>query len=278
MITTFFHHLFGLGLLATSAFLFLSLMLASDVGYRLGWRLATVKSTSGEDVAVISTLTAGMIALLAFTLGLSISYAQSRFEARRDLVQVEANAIGTAWLRAALTDNADGHAIVADIEDYARVRLAFTEAASEVEVPALLAQTQSLQADIWHHTEKIVQNAPTAITATLIGALNDMFDASSAQQFAYESRVPADILMMLYFGALLAVGALGYQFGLVGKRQLVLIALLLIMWSGGMSLIVDLNQPRLGRIRVDATPLILVVQGFHAPDGSASGWQPPGAP
>ncbi|HVE23363.1 MAG TPA: hypothetical protein VNC39_15435 [Acidocella sp.] len=278
MIMMFFQSLFGLGLLATAAFLFLSLILASEVGYRLGRRIATVKSTSGEDVAVTSTLTAGMIALLAFTLGLSISYAQSRFEARRDLVQVEANVIGTAWLRTALIDNADGHAIAADIEDYARVRLAFTVAASEAGVPALLAQTQSLQTDIWRHTEKIVQNAPNPITATLVNALNEMFDASSAQQFAYESRVPADILMMLYFGTLLAIGALGYQLGLVGKRQVVLIALLLIMWSGGMSLIVDLNQPRLGRIRVDATPLILVVQSFHTPGGPATGWSPRGAP
>lgn len=278
MITMFFRSLFGLGLPATAAFLFLSLMLASEVGYRLGRRLTTVKSTSGEDVAVISTLTAGMIALLAFTLGLSISYAQNRFESRRDLVEVEANAIGTAWLRAALIANGDGHAIAADIEDYARVRLAFTTAASEADVPALLAQTQSRQTDIWRHLEKITQNAPTPTTATLVNALNDMFDASSAQQFAYESRVPADILMMLYFGALLAIGALGYQLGLVGKRQVILIVLLLIMWSGGMSLIVDLNQPRLGRIRVDATPLILVVQGFPAPGGPATGRSPRGAP
>ena len=264
MIVTFFRYLLTLGLVATSAFLFLSLMLASELGYRLGRRVAVVKSASREDVSVTSTLTAGMIGLLAFILGLSISYAQNRFEVRRDLVQVEANAIGTAWLRTMLIDNAEGRAIAAKIEDYARVRLAFTTAVSEAEVPVLLAQTNRLQTDIWRDMQVIAQRAPTPITVALINALNEMFDDSAAQRFAYESRVPVNILTMLYFGALLAIGALGYQFGLIGKRQIVLTALLLIMWSGGMLLIVDLNQPRIGRVRADPAPLIWVIQGFHA--------------
>jgi hypothetical protein len=262
MSLTIFRYLFDLGLTATEVFLFLSLTLATEVGYRLGRRVATVKSTKSEDVSATSTLTAGMVGLLAFTLGLSISYAQNRFEARRDLVQVEASAIETAWLRATLIDNADGLAIAAKIQDYARVQLAFTTAVSEADVPALVAQTNTLQTDIWRYTQVIVHRAPTPITAALVNALNEMFDDSAAQRFAYESRVPANILMMLYFGALLAIGALGYEFGLIGKRQIVLTSLLLIMWSGGMLLIVDLNQPRIGRVRADPAPLIWVIQGF----------------
>ena len=263
MSLTFFRHLFDLGLVTTAAFLFLSLMLASEAGYRLGRWVARVKSTSRDDVSETSTLTAGMIGLLAFTLGLSISYAQNRFEVRRDLVQVEANAIGTAWLRTQLVDSAEGRAIAAKIEDYARVRLAFTSVASEADVPALVVQTNSLQTDIWRDMQVIAQHAPTPVTATLINALNDMFDESAAQRFAYESRVPVNIQMMLCFGALLAIGALGYQFGLIGKRQVVLTSLLLIMWSGGMLLLVDLDQPRIGRVRADPAPLIWVIQEFH---------------
>jgi hypothetical protein len=55
---------------------------------------------------------------------------------------------------------------------------------------------------------------------------------------------------------------LGYQFGLAENRQVVLSLLLLLMWSGGMLLIVELSQPRMGDIRVDAGPLLWVVQGF----------------
>ena len=76
------------------------------------------------------------------------------------------------------------------------------------------------------------------------------------------SSVPAKLMLALYFGALLTMGALGYQFGLADNRQVVLSSLLLLMWSGGMLLIVELSQPRLGDIRVDAAPLVWVIQGF----------------
>jgi hypothetical protein len=61
---------------------------------------------------------------------------------------------------------------------------------------------------------------------------------------------------------MLAVGALGYQIGLGGRRQLPLAALLLVMLSGAMDVIVDLNRPRLGFVRVDSAPLVWTIQGF----------------
>jgi hypothetical protein len=67
---------------------------------------------------------------------------------------------------------------------------------------------------------------------------------------------------MLLCGALLAMGAMGYQFGLSGARHPVLVSLLLAMWTGGMALIMDLNQPRLGSIRVDPAPLVWTIQDF----------------
>ncbi len=191
MSLAFFGQLFALGLAAVAAFLFLSLPLASELGYRLGRRAATVKGTKSEDIAATSTLTAGIIGLLAFTLGLSISDAQNRFEARRDLVQVKANAIGTAWLRANLVDDAEGIAIAGKIEDYARVRLAFTTAISEANVPALVAQTIALQADIWRDTQMIARRAPIPITAETLAcaARNldcvDIQDSGSAANVIY---------------------------------------------------------------------------------------------
>jgi hypothetical protein len=70
-------------------------------------------------------------------------------------------------------------------------------------------------------------------------------------------------MLGLYFGSLLSIGALGYQFGLAGKRQIVLSSLLLLMWSGGMLLVVDLNLPRTGHIAADVAPLDWTIQGFQ---------------
>ena len=262
MILPLFRDLLGFGFAVTAAFLFLSLTLAIEIGYRLG-RLTVIKrSAKSEEASGISTLTAGMLGLLAFTLSLSISFAQNRYEARRGLVLAEANAIGTAWLRTKLIEGDEGPAIAAKIEDYAKVRLDFTMAASDIDIPALVVRTNALQDDIWRAMQVVAHRTPNAVTTALVNALNDMFDLSASQRFAHVSGVPEALMLALYFGALLAIGALGYQFGLVGKRQVVLSSLLLLMWSGGMLLIIDLSQPRMGDIRVDAEPLAWTIEGF----------------
>jgi hypothetical protein len=262
MTLPFLSNFFELGLATTGALLFLSLLIASEIGYRVGRPTRRGPPVSANDLSAVATLTAGMIALLAFTLSLSLSFAQNRYETRRGLVLEEANAIQTAWLRTKLIDGAEGPAIAAKIEDYARVRLDFIRAASDADVPALVARADALQRDIWQTAQVLTRRLPDPVTAALVSALNQMFDDETAQRFAYASRVPADIMLGLYFGALLSIAALSYQFSLAGTRHFVLLSLLLLMWSGGMLLIIDLNLPRTGRITPDVAPMAWTIQGF----------------
>jgi hypothetical protein len=65
---------------------------------------------------------------------------------------------------------------------------------------------------------------------------------------------------MLLLGAILAIGAMGYESGSRGVRQPLLTSLLLVMWTGGMVMTVDLSRPRLGLINVDARPLMWTLE------------------
>src|SRR6266850_3993533 len=69
---------------------------ASEIGHRFGVRAA---ARGGDDV---STLESAVLGLLALMIGFTFAMALSRFEARRDAVLNEANAIGTTALRARL--------------------------------------------------------------------------------------------------------------------------------------------------------------------------------
>ena len=200
-----------------------------------------------------------MLGLLSFTLGLTIGYAQDRAESRRGLVVNEANAIGTAWLRAELIRSDQGPAIAKLIEEFAKVELAFTMAGPTEPEAGLLAKREMLQGQIWHLEQGVARAEPTPVATALVTALNEMFDSALAQRFAFDSRVPPTLSWMLLGGALLAIGAMGYQFGLTGARHLLLVSLLLAMWTGAMVLIVDLDRPRLGAIRVDPGPLLWTI-------------------
>ena len=240
MIANLFAPLIETNLLLVWAVLFVLLAAAGECGFRLErWRVSAGHPVSAEQKSgeterfSVSTVTASLFALLAFTLGLTISFAENRFETRRDLVVQEANAIGTAWLRARLLGEPEGVAIAALIEDCAK-----------------------LQTQVWRLATDLARRTPTPITASLVAALNDMFDTSLAQRFAFASRLPAALGWGMLTGSLIAVGGMGYLLGATGNRQVALSALSLLMWAGAMVLIIDFNRGRLGSIRVDPIPLV----------------------
>jgi hypothetical protein len=244
------------------AFLFVLLAIAGEIGYRCGRFQAGRRAASDTERSAIATLVAAMVTLLAFGLGLTISFAQSRFETRRDLVAQEANAIGTAWLRAGLFDAPEGPALRRLIEDYATVRLKYIVPDDRRDVPEILKRTSDMQNEIWAEVQSVARKRTDPVAASMIAAANEMIDLSLSQHFAFANRVPVYLLWAILFGSVLSVGAMQYQFGVVGTRQPALTGLLLFMWTGAMIVIVDLNRPRLGELRVDPAPLIWTIQGF----------------
>jgi len=258
------------GTVVLGAMLFAILTMACEVGFRVGRRRGRTIKKSEEETSATSTLTAGMLALLAFMLGLTIDFAQNRFEARRDRVAEEATTIDTAWSRAKLIGGPEGEAMAALIADYAKTRLDFTGADYRGPVPALIARTEAQKNAIWALATEAARKSPTPVMATLVTALNSMFDAALSQRFAFDGRVPGDMIDMLIVGSMLAIGAMGYELGLGGIRQPVLSSLLLIMWTGGLVMTVDLELPRRGDIRVETAPLEWVIDSFAK--------APPGAP
>ncbi|HEY1447398.1 MAG TPA: hypothetical protein VGF33_02580 [Caulobacteraceae bacterium] len=262
------------GPLVLTLAIFLLLTLASEIGYRFG-RRRRAALPEGADHSVTATLTAGMLALLAFILGLTINFAQSRFEARRELVVTEANAIGTAWLRAKVVGGPEGEAIAGLIRQYAQTRLDFTRARADGPIEALSARTHAEARKIWDQVGQAARKAPTPITATLVTALTEMFDSAQSQRFAFLGEAPGAILDMMMLGGVIAIGAMGYEAGLRGARQPVLTSLLLLMWAGGMVMSADLNRARVGAIAVDVRPLEWTIQEIDeprpSPDAPAGG-------
>jgi hypothetical protein len=245
---------------AITAFCFL--VIAAEAGYRRGRRWASHHEVTEAEISSISALTAGMLSLLAFTLALTINFAQNRFESRRDHVAHEANAIGTAWLRAGLAADPEGAALARGIHDYARLRLAYIRGVPLADEAALHARIDAAQTDLWRITTAITRAHPSPITASLVAAMNEMFDSALIQRFATESRVPVRLIFMLLAGSLLCCGATGFQLGLRGRRHERIALMLMVMWAGALMLVVDFSNPRQGALGINTTPLEWTLQGM----------------
>jgi hypothetical protein len=72
-----------------------------------------------------------LLALLAFVLALTLSYASARFAERRSGALAEVNAISTAWSNAEAIGHPRGTEIARLLEEYTKVRLVFVEAARD---------------------------------------------------------------------------------------------------------------------------------------------------
>ncbi|UPY36573.1 hypothetical protein [Sediminicoccus sp. KRV36] len=249
------------GLAALAGLIFSVLLLAYGGGVLIGrWR----QSSTEETVEATSFVTNGLLGLLAFTLGLTIAMAQGRFEGRRATSLSETNAIGTAWLRASAFDHVRAAEIARLLEDYTRLRREFVEAPLRlVELERLNTETNRLQALMWGHVAAITRERADPLTAALQASLNDVFDQTSAQRWAFAAPIPGELLVFLMGMGVLTIGAIGYQFGLKRLGEPVMAILLVAVWTGAMVLVADLASARFGAVRPSSAVYQWTLQGFQ---------------
>jgi hypothetical protein len=244
--------------LLPAACLFAGMLVFSEIGRRLGLRAMArdpeglAKGTGAAEAAVFGLL--GL--LIAFT----FSGAASRFEDRRHLVTDEANAIGTAYLRIDLLPGDAQPEIRALFRRYLDARTsAYWQVQDLAAAKARLADGMRLQGDIWTKawTASLRPGVPTQAAMLLLPALNEMIDITTTRQMATQNHPPMAIFILL--AGLSLVGALLVGYDTSGKKHgrwfhTVVFAAFL---SLTVYVIVDIEFPRLGLIRVDAADQVL---------------------
>lgn len=241
---------------AALALLLLGGMLAAvAAGRRLGRRART----SGGERADPAGMDAAVYGLFGLLLAFTFSGASSRFEARRELVTREANAIGTAWLRLDLLPAAAQAELRPLFRRYVEARLAATgKLPDEAAARPDLERCALLQGAIWERATGAARadGNPGVLTLTA-QALNDMIDVTTTRLAASRQHPPAVIYVLLFaFG--LAAAFLGGHVtaraeGIDWLHALVFAAAI----AAAVYTILDLEYPRLGLIRVDAADQLL---------------------
>jgi hypothetical protein len=239
--------------------LFVGVLAFLELGRRIGRRrIASGGAEGGGGFGAVESAIFGLMGLLiAFT----FSGAAGRFDARRDLVTQEANAIGTAWLRIDLVP-ADAQAKLRDLfRRYLDSRLATYRNVRDAEMTmAEFARSGALQQEIWTAAVAGCRDpgaAPSACVLVL-NALNEMIDITTTRLMATRMHPPPVIFAMLVVltlaGALLAGHAMASHPRWSWMHGLALATVM----AATVYIIIDLEYPRLGFIRVDAADEVLV--------------------
>ena len=239
--------------------LFAGMLGSFEIGRRFGVkRLVTdaeglTKGAGAAEGAVFGLL--GL--LLAFT----FSGAASRFEDRKWFINSEANAIGTAYLRIDLLPEEAREPLREMFRRYADNRTTVYQGAENQEdVLAGLAEGAALQMEIWNQAMAAMRlpNASNQATMLLTPALNEMIDITSTRVMATRNHPPNVIFLLLAVLSLIGSLLVGYATSANKDRNWFHHVIFAMAISLAIYVIVDLEYPRLGLIKVDGADQALL--------------------
>lgn len=245
--------------LSIAAALFAVMLVAIEIGRAVGRR--QLRSGTGGLAKGTSAAEGAIFGLLGLLIAFTFSGAADRFEARRALITEEANAIGTAWLRLDLLPAAAQPELRGLFRRYLDMRLATYRHVEQREV-ALddLADSNVLQARIWLRAREAA-DAPGAAPQAgllLLPALNEMFDITTTRTVATTNHPPPAIFVLLFVLGVVSATLVGYATSENAARRRLHATGFAAVIALSVYLIVDLEYPRLGLIRIDAADQVLV--------------------
>ncbi len=178
---------------------FLIFLLFFELGYLIGKR-RDYNNVKKSD-AVISPATASILGLFAFLIAFTFNLSAQKLDTRKQNVLLEANAIGTAHLRADLLQDPYKSRIKDLLREYTDVRLKIA-AAMEDEAAEYLARSLEIQDLLWDEAVAASKEANDAATKLVIESLNEVFDMHSNRVAAsIYNRIAGNIWLMLHSGS-----------------------------------------------------------------------------
>ena len=248
--------LYGLNQWVIFAFIVGLLCLSAEIGFRYGRRFA--ERTSPEIHSHVGTVEGALLGLLALLLGFAFAMAMSRFDTRKDVVLEEVNDLQTTFLRAQMLSKDHRAECSRLLREYLDSRIAFFNAGTDhAKTQSALEWTNRLQAQLWREAVTAAREDSDEVrTGYFIDSLNHLIDDHSKRVTAMENHVPEIIFVLLVVVATMTIAVTGYSSGLRNKRLKALRGILVFLIASTLLVILDLDRPRRGFIKVSERGLL----------------------
>lgn len=251
--------------------LFISMLITIEFGYRLG--LKQKKHADESYKSHIDALQSSLLGILALLIAFTFSIALQRFDSRSDAVVDEANAIGTAYLRAELLPSSIRVDVKQSLHNYLdlRVQASQTSLDHNHEREILLIDASKVLDTLWQRATQAAEiDANPVTTGLFIQSLNEVIDSFGRRMAAVDRHVPEAVLLLLAIVLLTTGSILGFNIGVTGHRPslvgYVMVGLIILL----IFIIIDLDHPRRGIIQVSQKNLVDLQKSISASTPSKS--------
>jgi hypothetical protein len=233
---------------------FFVVVLSILLGYKIG---AHNRKRYGEkEEGPIGSVVGATLGLLAFMLAFTFGLTANRYDTRKEILLDEVNAIGTAFLRTDFLVEPYRTQIRGLFRDYVDLRTSWIKEPERIQ--DMIAESEVIQDKIWSLSVEAVAKTPNQeITSSYIESLNEVIDLHTKRVVvALMYRIPTLIWYALIFVTVLAMGAVGYQFGFTGGRSIFITIILALTFSAVIYLIADIDRSLGGAIKISQQPMV----------------------
>lgn len=243
--------IFGAVALALAALM----LLACEAGFWVGRRTASRAHPKAFDNAM--NWQGAVLGLAALLIGFTFAMAVTRFDARKQVLIAEANAVGTTYERTRLLDEDVGNAVRQLIRRDIDLRIALFDAVDPKRMGELERATVELQHQIWSRLAAVGRADPHSITAGLVlQAASEMSERAAERRAMREIPVPSTVFLVVILVSAFAVASIGYTLGLAGARMSFGMLVIPLLVAGVIMLVIDIAYPSLGVVRIPDLPML----------------------
>ena len=227
------------------------------IGHRL-----RARAQEGQREQVITGVQA-MLALTGFLLAVSFTLAETRFGERKALVLKEANAIGTAYLRADFLPRQAADKTKALLREYVETRMS-AKSIDTTELERILSASENIQKQLWMIAAESGRNEPGSTMINLyVESLNALIDLHSERvTVGLIFHISKGLMFTLFLATFFTLGVLGLSFGLKGARKVLPASGPIILFAVILLMILDLDQPKQRFFEVSQKPLVEVLKSM----------------
>jgi len=245
----------GLAELLIAAGLILGAWLSHRVGYLVGRRFDPKDETFGQQLGVVRGATQ---ALVAFLVGFGFAGAGGRFIERADLIVNEANAIGTAWLRADVLPDPARRDLKAALREYTEDRVAALGTNDRAEIMKRVDKIAGLHERMWRATVQGTANdAPLMLV--MFPAVNQVIDLNASHLALARRHWPLPIMGVLLASAALSYALVGFGAGRSRRTFSTLDSIYGVVLAIAMWMVIDLDYARRGILQLSNAPMVEVL-------------------
>jgi CDP-diglyceride synthetase len=214
----------------------------------------------------VGAVVGAALGLLAFMLAFTFQIVDHRYNNRKELLLQEVTTIRTAYLQSGLIREPYRSASRKLLLEYTDLRAAVAKDISPKTLESVRVRSEVILDSLWSYSEEMMRTDRSSEAYSLYTAsVTDLVEVFNKRiTYTFEYHIPVAIMWVLFIITLFSMLLLGYQFGISGKKNYILAIFISIIFASVMYLILVLDRPETGIMKLNQTPVLTLHKQLSA--------------